>query len=253
MTTIGILGIGHLAEFIIHGAAGKGYAFLLSPRSAGRAERLAAATGAMVADSNQAVVDGADLILSCLPATEGPEILQGLTFRPGQTVLSAMAGTRQAALADIVAPATAFCTMMPGLANSYGVGPCLLYPADPRWQTFLSNLGPVHLFDDENAFVTATAFGALSGASFFLMDAMIGWFVDNGLPAPQARRLVAETLRGNATVLLHETATLAEITPGIATPGGITEALVRILNRDGGIGAWSQGLDLVLRRVRGAE
>lgn len=247
--TIGILGTGHLAEFLIRGAAAKGYRFLIAPSR--RAETLAQRRGVTLAASNQQVVDQADHILACLPAREGLSILQSLTFRQGQSVLSAMAGTRHAPLAAAVAPAAALCTMMPGHANAYGAGPCLLYPADSTWAQFLQSLGPVHPFADEAAFVTATAFGALSGASFFLMDAMVQWFAANGLPEADARRLVAETLTGNATVVLNETATLAEITPGIATPGGITEALVKSLTADDALTAWHRALDIVLSRVRG--
>lgn len=247
--TVGILGTGHLAEFLIRGASGKGFRFLVAPSR--RATALAERDDVTLAASNQHVADHADLILASLPAREGLAILQGLTFRAGQSVLSAMAGTRHAALTAAVTPAQAFCTMMPGHANAYGAGPCLIYPPDPAWEGFLQTLGPVHRFTDEAAFVTATAFGALSGASFFLMDAMVQWFAANGLPEPDARRLVAETLAGNAQVVLNETATLAEITPGIATPGGITEALVRSLASEDALTAWHRALDIVLARVRG--
>lgn len=249
MTTIGILGTGHLAEFLIHGATAKGYRFLVAPSR--RAEALGRRADVTVAASNQQVIDQTDLVLACLPAREGLSILQGLGFRQGQSVLSAMAGTRHAPLAKAVAPATAFCTMMPGHANAYGTGPCLLYPPAPAWEAFLQTLGPVHRFTEEPAFVTATAFGALSGASFFLMDAMVQWFAQNGLPETVARRLVAETLTGNANVMLNETTTLAEITPGIATPGGITEALVKSLNAEDALTAWHRALDTVLARLRG--
>lgn len=249
MTTIGILGTGHLAEFLIRGAGGKGYRFLVAPSR--RAASLGDREDVTLATSNQQVVDQADLILVCLPAREGLSILHSLRFRAGQSVLSAMAGTRLAPLAAAVAPATARCTMMPGHANVYGAGPCLIYPADPMWQTFLATLGPVHSFTDEAPFLTATAFGALSGASFFLMDSLTRWFADNGLPEAEVRRLIAETLIGNATVLLNETASLAEITPGIATPGGITEALVASLKAQDALDAWHPALDIVLARLRG--
>ncbi len=246
--TIGILGTGHLAGFLIRGASGKGYRFLVAPS---RGAAGLAGPDVILTDDNQAVVDGADHILVCLPARDGVAILRGLRFRAGQSVLSAMAGTRHGPLAAAIAPATGHCTMMPGHANAYGAGPSLLYPPDPFWHGFLSVLGPVHPFADEAEFVTATAFGALSGASFFLMDSMVQWFVQNGLPEPQARRLVAETLLGNATVVLNETATLAQITPGIATKGGITEALVGVLAKEGALEAWHRALDVVLARVRG--
>lgn len=248
---IGVLGTGHLAEFLIRGAAGMGYQFTVSPRSAVRAAALAASHGVEVAGSNQAVVDGCDLILVCLPAAEGVEILRGLRFRAGQSVLSAMAGARLAAVSAAVAPAAAACAMMPGLANAHGVGPCLLHPGRGEWAAFLGVLGPLHVFEDEGEFVTATAFGAMSGAAFFWMDALIGWYAAQGVDAATARRLVAETVRGNAEVLLNESGSLADIRTGIATPGGITEALVRVLERRGALAAWGEGMDVVLGRVRG--
>ena len=248
---IGVLGTGHLAEFLIRGAEGLGYHFTVSPRSADRAAALAASHGVNVARSNQAVVDGCDLVLVCLPAAEGVDILRGLRFRAGQSVLSAMAGARLAAVAAAVAPAAAACAMMPGLANAHGLGPCLLYPARTEWEGFLAALGPLHVFGDEAEFVTATTFGAMSGAVFFWMDALIGWFAAQGVDPAVARRLVAETLRGNAEVLLREAAGLEDIRRGIATPGGITEALVRVLETRGALEAWGGGMDVVLQRVRG--
>ena len=250
---IGVLGTGHLAEFLIRGAAGHGFSFVVSPRSAARAAGLAASHGVEVAQSNQAVVDGCDLILVCLPAAEGVAILRGLRFRAGQSVLSAMAGARVAAVAGAVAPAAAACAMMPGLANAHGLGPCLLHPARGEWEGFLAALGPLHVFEDEGEFVTATAFGAMSGAAFFWMDALIGWYVAQGVEAGTARRLVAETVRGNAEVLLRESSSLADIRTGIATPGGITEALVRVLQARGALAAWGEGMDVVLGRVRGKD
>lgn len=248
---IGILGTGHLAEFLIRGAAGKGYAFTVSPRSEARAAALAASHGVAVAADNQSVVEACAHVVVCLPAAQGLDILRGLRFRAGQSVLSCMAGARLAAVEEAVGPAVAACAMMPGLANAHGVGPSLLHPARGEWEAFLAALGPVHAFDGEADFVVASAFGALSGASFFWMEALIGWFTAQGVDAGVARRLVAETLRGNAEVLLREAAGLEDIRAGVATKGGITEALVAGLEARGALAAWGEGMDGVLRRLQG--
>lgn len=248
-TRIGILGTGHLAEFVIRGAAGKGFAFTVSPRSADRAAGLAQSHGVQIARDNQALVDGVALVLVALPAAEGLSILQGLRFRPDHSLLSAMAGVGAEALAAAVAPARVAISMMPGLANAHGLGPCLLYPDRAEWRPFLSALGPVHALPDEAHFATAASFGALSGASFFWMEALIDWFCARGLSPALARQLVAETLRGNAEVLLREAMPLDEIRRGIATPGGITELLVADLRQGAALDRWGQAMDLVLRRM----
>lgn len=249
MTQIGVLGVGSLAEYLIRGAQSSPYRFILSPRSAGRAARLAALYGAEIATGNQAVIDQADLILVCLPAAEGLEILRGLKFRSGQSVLSTMAGARIAPLRASCAPAAGFCAMMPGFANAFRAGPSLLYPPDPAWHQFLSCLGPVHDFETVEPFETAAVFGAMSGASVFLMRHLANWYVTQGLPRETARRLVAETFRGNAEVLLQATEPLDDIARGVTTPGGITEDLVATLMAHGALAAWDEAMDKVLTRM----
>jgi pyrroline-5-carboxylate reductase len=246
---IGVLGVGSLAEYLIRGAQGSGYTFLLSPRSADRAARLATAYGCAVAISNQALVDASDLVLVCLPAGEGLAILRELTFREGQSVCSAMAGAGIDALRAAVAPAQGVCSMMPGYANAFQSGPSLLFPADPVWAEFLAVLGPVHPFDAAADFETAAVFGAMSGASIFLMRHLARWYEQQGLLADTARRLVAETFRGNAEVLLQADASLDQIAKGVTTPGGITEVLVATLETRGALAAWDEAMNKVLKRM----
>ena len=179
----------------------------------------------------------------------GLEILSGLSFRAGQSVLSTMAGVRIAPLRAAVAPAAGFCAMMPGHANAFGAGPSLLFPPDPAWQAFLSHLGPVHPLTDAAAFDIAAVFGAMSGASIFLMRQLANWYAAQGLDQDSARRLVAETFRGNAEVLLQADAPLDAIARGVTTPGGITEALVAVLNDRGALAAWDAAMDKVFARM----
>lgn len=250
-TTIGIMGIGELAGLLMRGLAGSPCRFILSPRNAANAARLARDFGAAVAASNQDVVDRADAVLVCLPAATGAEELARLRFRSGQPVLSAMAGTGLARLAAAIGPATGAIAMMPGYANAFGLGPCLLYPRDAFWADFLAPLGPVLPFDDEATYTAAATFGAFSGATMTFMAQAIRWFEAQGLDPDTARGLVAGTLRGNAEVLLREPASLEEIVAGVTTPGGITQQLLDILNRRGALAAWAEAMDAVHARLKG--
>ncbi len=250
---IGILGVGSLAEYLVRGArgfeGGERVEFLLSPRSATRAAKLAATQGCVVAASNQAVVDRCEMVLICLPAAGGLEILADLRFTPAHLVCSAMAAARIAPLRAAVAPAAAFCAMMPGYANAFSAGPSLLFPDNGPWAEFLGKLGPVHPFADATTFETAAVFGAMSGASVFLMRHLIDWYTKHGLSPDLARRLVAETLRGNAEVLLQSDEPLDLIARGVTTPGGITEMLVAHLEQTGALTAWHEAMDMVLARM----
>jgi pyrroline-5-carboxylate reductase len=253
VTTIGILGVGHLAELMVRGLEGSGYALILSPRNAEIAAHLAEDFGCKVAASNQAVIDMADGVFVCLPARTGLAELSTLRFRPGQPVLSAMAGTGLSVLQEAVGPARAAITMMPGYANAYRCGPSILHPDDGFWRDFLSKVGPVEPFADEASFTIAAVFGGFSGASFGWMAHIIAWFEAQGLPPETARRLIAATLRGNAEVLLREDRPLDEITESVVTKGGISELVLTTLGQHNALSAWDEGLDQVLSRIGGAE
>ena len=249
--TLGILGTGHLAEYIVTGLrrANYGSDILISPRNAETAARLAADHGARVANDNQAVVDGAEMVLVCLPAAHGVEVLSELNFRAGQSVCSAMAGAGADKSADAVEPAQALVAMMPGPSNALGAGPCLIYPDNPDWRHLLSALGRVIGFAGQQQFDKAAAFGAFSGASFVFMNHVAEWFEKQGLPRDVARSLVAETIAGNAEVLKRAPQEWPQIMRGVATPGGITEDLVSHLEAKGAFDAWHEGLSAVLARL----
>ena len=163
-----------------------------------------------------------------------------------------MAGVGLAAVAEAVDPARACLAMMPGAANRIGAGPCLLHPDAQDWHPVLSRLGPVYPVGTEAEFGAAAVFGALSGASFVLMQALADWFEAKGLAPDLARALVARTFAGNAAVL-SASDDWDGIVATVATPGGITEALVARLRRDGGIESWAPGLDAIHARMTTAK
>jgi pyrroline-5-carboxylate reductase len=251
VTSIGILGVGGLAALMVRGVQRAGYHLVLSPRNAEVSARLSADYDCEVAGSNQAVVDASDGVFVSLPAANGTEELARLTFRPGQPVLSAMAGTGLTRLQSVIGPARAAISMMPGYANALGGGPSILYPDDAFWRPFLAATGPVQAFDEEASFTTAATFGAFSGASFAFMAHAIGWYEEQGLTPATARALVAATLRGNADVLLSEDRSLPEIQREVITPGGISELLVTTLTERKALAAWDEALTRVLRRIGG--
>jgi pyrroline-5-carboxylate reductase len=253
MAMVGFLGVGGLASLMLRGLEGSGHGFILSPRGAETAARLAAAFGCALAASNQEVVDRSEAVFVSLPAATGAEVLSRLTFRPGQPVLSAMAGTSLQRLKEVVGPARAALGMMPGYANAYRMGPSILFPADGFWQEFLAQVGPVHVMKSEAEFTAAAAFGAFSGATVRWMAHVADWFAAQGLDPDTALKLVAGTLRGNAEVLLRERRPIGDIAKGVTTPGGITLQLIDHLGGKGALQAWHSGLDEIRQRIAGRD
>ncbi|MBM3521295.1 MAG: hypothetical protein FJX63_11130, partial [Alphaproteobacteria bacterium] len=219
---LGFIGTGSLASFFVEGLAraGAGYDIMVSPRNAVKAAELARRFGVAIAE-NVDIVRASDLVVvSVLPQQAG-QVLPGLPFREGQTVLSVMAGIGHSAITQLVAPATTAVAMMPGHANALNVGPSVLFPDNRVARAMLEKLGPVHVLNDARAYGAASVMGAFSGMSILMMGEAMAWFENQGLTAGEARRLVAETLKGNAEVMLQSPLPAADVARGVVTPGGI--------------------------------
>ena len=252
MTTLGFIGTGNLAGFLVEGLsrARAPYDIMVSPRNAARARDLNERFGVRIAKDNQQVIKACVLVLVSVLPQDAESVLSGLNYRAGQTILSAMAGISLELLRELVAPADAAVSMMPGLANALNVGPSALYPDNGPAFDLLSQLGPVHVYDTQQAFTAASVMGAFSGMSTLMMRDAMAWFAANGLTEDDARRLVAETLKGNATMLLETELTMDEVARGVVTPGGITEQGRKVLDAGG---SWAAALDSVHKRISGTN
>ena len=250
---VGIVGVGHLASYLVEGLrrASPNLEIVLSPRNAERSAELAARFGARVADDNQAVANAAELILLTTRPGDAVAACENIAFRPEQTVISAAAGLTLAALRPAVAPA-AVVRAMPISCAAINESPTLLYPDDPRAHALFALLGQVHVLPDESQFAPASAIAAFYGWVYALLDEMVAWTAQAGVPAQTARGLVLETVRGAVDMALrHPDQELAAMLDTLATPGGITEQGLRILRRDGGLTAWTEALSAVLTRMDG--
>jgi pyrroline-5-carboxylate reductase len=246
--TLGFIGTGHLASFFVEGLnrVKADYAVTVSARNTGHSAELQRKFGVMVSADNQQIVDSCNLVVVCVLPQQARSTLAPLRFRAGQTVLSVMAGVRLATIRDLTSPAACAVSMMPGLANAHNIGPSALCPPEPASQALLAKLGPVHAYDDEVRFTAASTMGAFSGMSVLMMRDAVRWFSANGLSPADARRLVAETLRGNATMLLESPLDLDHVARGVVTPGGITEQGRKVLDAGG---SWATALDGVFARI----
>ena len=107
--TYGIIGVGALGAAIVTGlceGVKDAPRIVLSPRNARRAADLASRFPTVrVAESNQAVIDGASVVLLCIRPQEARSVLPGLRFSSERAIVSMMAGVSIEELQALGAPA----------------------------------------------------------------------------------------------------------------------------------------------------
>ncbi len=247
----GVIGVGHLASYLVEGLrrASPEAEIILSPRNLATSARLAERYGATVAANNQAVADAADLVIVATRPADACAACQAISFRPGQVVVSVVAGLALGDLIPAVAPARAV-RALPISCVALNESPTLLYPDQPQAHALFALLGQVHVLSDETSFTAASVLSAFYGWVYSLLDETVAWTVQAGVPVQTARSLVLETVRGAANMALAQPEEdLAAMLDSLATPGGITAHGLDVLRQGDGLAAWTGALDAVLERL----
>ncbi|MCP4898014.1 MAG: NAD(P)-binding domain-containing protein [bacterium] len=252
---IGIIGVGHLAVYVVEGfqRAAPDLEITLSPRSEKRSAKLAERPGITVAVDNQSVANSSDLILVMTRPLDIEPVCRAIRFRMGQEVVSTAAGVTLERLEGIVAPAVPS-RSMPITCAAINRSPTLLYPDRARVRTIFELLGSVIAVANEDQFTTASAIPAFYGWVYALFDATTRWTEQAGLPAEISRKLVLETARGAAEMgLANPQAELGELLDSLATPGGITRKGLKELHEREALMAWAEALQIVHESLKSIE
>jgi pyrroline-5-carboxylate reductase len=252
---VGIIGAGHLAGYLVEGLrkAAPDLQVLVSDQDPERSGRLAFRWGAQAMAGNQALADATALILLAVRPEDAIPACRAIAFRPGQVVASAAANLPLAGVAAAVVPAQGV-RVMPISSTALNESPTLLYPDHPQVHALFALLGRVHPLADEDSFTSASVVAAFYGWMYALVADTVAWTTQAGVPPATARSLVLETVRSAADMALAQPdRQITDMLLELATPGGITEHGLNMLRQRQGLAPWTEAMDAVLERMRGAR
>jgi pyrroline-5-carboxylate reductase len=251
---LGIIGVGGLAGFVVEGLrrAGDEREILLSPRSAAQAAHLAKRFGCRVAADNQAVLDGAGLVILSTPPAAVLPCVSALSWREGQAMICVAIDVTRATLAE-AAPGALVLRAMPSNAAALGICPTPLFPAHAEAKALLSRLGPVFELEDERAFDAATALAGYHLWCYGLMEAVAQAAVAEGLPRTASAGIVAGLTRaaGEFALRMPPEEPLREPLDRHGMPGTMTAQGLAVLDRLKAFEAWQQAYGRAIARLKG--
>ncbi len=241
--TLATVGTGVMAESMIAGLlrgrlVDPGQVIASHPR-AERRDELESAHGIRVTSSNTVAVEGADVVLLAVKpqmlARVGREI--GPALRPGQLVLSVIAGATTAALSGLLSGHRELVRSMPNTPAQLGRGITVWYRTPEtseehrdQAKALLSALGHEIEVDDEKFVAMATAVSGTGPTYVFLvMEALIDAAVHLGFPRHVAHDLVIETLEGSTHFAKQSAAHPAVLRNMVTSPGGTSAAALHEL------------------------
>ena len=253
---LGFIGVGTIAEALITGMCASGEqraTFLLSPRNAAIAKRLAERFSFVkVATNNQAVVDGSDIIFLAVRPQIAADVLGVLKFRPNQRIVSLIAAFDVPRLRPLVAPATTIARATPMPAVAQRLGPLTLYPPLPEIARLLDGLGQLVQLQNESDLDAFWAVTGLMGSYFGWLNEIGTWLSRHDLKDEQIRPYLASMFEAlGVTAAQRAGEGFDRLIVEHSTTGGLNEQAYRELKAAGWTTLISQALDLIHARIQG--
>ena len=225
---------------------------MLSPRNARVAAALAARfPDVQVADSNQAVLDGSDVVFLAVRPQVATEVMAGLQFRPEHRVVSLIATYSRDRIAALVRPAQEVCCAVPMPTVSQHLGPTPIYPPDPVVASIFAGLGTAIEVTTEQELQALWASSALMATYYMLLETVQAWLLRMGVPDSRAREHVAMMFEGLGRVPRLSPASFVDTAQEFQTKGGLNAQCVAQLQAAGVFDALGSALDGILTRIQG--
>jgi len=245
--TVSVLGVGRMGSALIQTFLSRGILeaeeILGTHHDPRRARQIHRALGITAVTDNRAAVARSDLVLLCVRPQQMPALLNEIadSILPRHTVVSVAVGVplswlrrrlpRCGGLFHVHPPSqlTTGATGLSFLARTRGSPAARLRQVTALFRGF----GPVICVPEKRIDACAVFAGCSPAflAHLGLLWAKLGGRF--GIPPSIARQIVAATLAGLSKAAEGGTAKFEQIVRNIATPGGVTEAGLRFLDKEG--------------------
>ena len=262
---ITFIGGGNMARSLIGGLVATGMSnkdISVSEPKAGLREKLTKDFGVNALEENASAVMGANVIVLAVK----PQILQEVVTPLGSLVakarpllISVAAGVTCSSIERWIGGDPALIRVMPNTPALIGAGISALYAnsnvgVDQRAlaEKIVTAVGKTVWIEEESLMDAVTAVSGSGPAYFFyIMQAIHDAAVREGLDTETARLLSLETALGAARLAIASTEDPGNLQAQVTSPGGTTEAAIKVLDNSGVSDTLRQAVSAA--RARGGE
>ena len=243
MTRVGFIGTGEIAAAMVHGLTGQGHGMLVSERGAKIAAELATLDDVAIA-SNQAVIDGSDIVVLCLLKDVAHDVLPTLNFRADQRVISVMVDVSHTVLRDLCFPVQDIEITIPLPFVATGTCPLPVYPMATNVAELFGAKNPVFAVKTETGLNAHFAATAMASAAFSQAQTAAQWLGELTDDNQAAEQYIIAMLGGFFTGLPQDgQGRLADALAALNTEGGLNQTLREHMRQRGVLDDLCDGLD----------
>ena len=256
--TIGFIGTGVISEAMIRGlcdVAGYTDQIAVSKRSSDRSKRLSEAySNITICETNTDVVNQSDWVFVGVLPDQVEMVLQALSFKTKQKVISLAAGVSLEDLKRYIHPCEHVIRAIPMPPIEFGKGPLAICPSDDAFETFANTIGVVVSIDDENQYNLFGAASALMSDFFAQIASVSKWMQLHGLDPTASARYACALYESLALLATKESAeSLSRMSEACQTPGGLNEQFFNFRQSCGVDQSLHDGLNQILERLESSN
>ncbi len=196
--------------------------------------------GVHVTDDNRKAAEDADVIIICVKPKDVGSVIKKIRDSIAGKLVISMAAAISLNLLERMAPEAKFVRVMPNLAvlvqesfSAYSTSSKLSEDEKAIVEKVLGVLGRFVEVPEEMMDVITALSGCAPGYMAFIVKALIDASVRMGLPEDTALRATAQSMIGTGKLILEAGLSISEIIRRVATPGGVTEEILKRMERSG--------------------
>lgn len=259
--TIGIIGCGNLGESILQGVlkSNKDAKLIVSKRSiVGLKEKYQSYDNVLVTTDNKELINGADVIIIALKPFAVIPFLEENAFlfnKDKHTLVSAVTGVSLAEIGEVVGGDLGLYRVMPNTASAVSESiTAISSTQDPLnrkeiVENIFKSIGEV-IYINEDLMESATVLGAC-GIAYVLrfMRAMIQGGIEVGFDAQTAKKIVSQTMKGAAQLIIENGSHPEEEIDKVTTPKGCTIVGLNEMEHSGFSSALIKGIRTSYQKI----
>jgi pyrroline-5-carboxylate reductase len=231
---------GALVQGVLQSGAFSKESLIVADRHSETANKLAAQTGARLANDNHELAAQSDVLLICVKPTDAHSALAEIRDgAEGKLIISIMAGLTIAALHKAV-PGSRIARVMPNTpalihqgAAAYALGAGATDADSVLVEKIFAAVGAIFRVEEKLIDAVTGLSGSGPAYVYLMIEALADGGVLMGLPRDLALRLAAQTVAGAAGMVLQTGQHPAALKDQVASPGGTTIAGIEALEAGG--------------------
>lgn len=240
---IGFIGFGNMAKAIADGLIKEKVTeketVFFSTRTAESREKTEKEWGITGLDSNQEVIDSADVIILAVKPYQFDEVLHSLTIPDYKLVISVAAGVPSTKMEEYLSNNQYF-RVMPNL-NAQVQASMTAIVENPQVdskqtelvRTLFSSIGKVVFVPEEQLSVFIALAGSSPAIVFLMIDTLARAAVKYGMSKETATKIAAQAVLGSGKTVRESDVSPWNLIDQVSSPGGITvEAILSLLKSD---------------------